>query len=144
MTPNAPVSSGDLFIFYGLLKQGAAGAPAELDFARDGAFLGPCRFSATMHDLGGFPGVVAGTDSCQGVLYRLDDASLAPAMDAFEDIIPGDPDGSLYRRETLDVLDDTNAPTGQRAWVYIYNQPVAGHPVLPDGNWPLDKGRARK
>ena len=139
-----PVSSGDEFIFYGLLKQGAAGAPAHLDFPRHGAFLGQCRFRGRMHDLGGFPGVWPGDVLCHGVRYRLDTATLAPEMDAFEDVKPDDPAGSLYRREKTGILDDSGRPTGGEAWIYIYNQPTDGYPVLEDGNWPLEKGRPRK
>lgn len=139
-----PVSSGDLFIFYGLLKQGAAGAPAHLDFPRHGEFLGPCRFRGRMHDLGGYPGVVPGDGTCHGVLYRLDAARLARQMDEFEDIRPDDPKGSLYRREKTDILEESGQPAGTQAWVYIYNQKADGYPVLEDGNWPLEKGRPRK
>ena len=139
-----PVSSGDHFVFYGLLKQGAAGAPAHLDFPAHGAFLGPCLFRGRMHDLGGFPGVVPGEDICHGTLYRLDDAGLAVEMDDFESLKPDDPDGSLYRRETTDLIDETGQPDGRTAWVYIYNQKPDGYPVLEDGNWPLEKGRPRK
>ncbi|WP_084395797.1 gamma-glutamylcyclotransferase family protein [Henriciella aquimarina] len=139
-----PVSSGNRFIFYGLLKQGAAGAPAHLDFPRHGEFLGPRRFAGRMLDLGGFPGVVPGEGACHGVLYRLDNAALAPEMDAFEDIKPDDPEGSLYRREKTDIIDDSGRPTGETAWIYIYNQSTNGYPVLEDGNWPLEKGRPRK
>ena len=135
-----PVSSGDPFIFYGLLKQGAAGAPAHLDFQRHGEFLGPCRFRGRMIDLGGFPGVVPGEDICHGVLYRLDAARLVRQMDDFEGIHAGDPTGSLYRREKTDIIDDTGRPYG-KAWIYTYNQKPDGYPVLEDGNWPLEKGR---
>ncbi|WP_300380523.1 gamma-glutamylcyclotransferase [Henriciella sp.] len=138
-----PVSSGDHFVFYGLLKQGAAGAPAHLDFPAHGEFLGPCQFRGRMLDLGGFPGVVPGEDTCRGVLYRLDTQSLASEMDAFESITPDDPAGSLYRRETTDLIDTSGQPTGRTAWIYIYNQNSDGYPVLEDGNWPLEKGRPR-
>lgn len=137
-----PVSSGDHFIFYGLLKQGAAGAPAHLDFGRHGEFLGPCRFKGRMFDLGGFPGVVPGDGICHGMLYRLDTARLAGEMDAFEDIRADDPGRSLYRREKTDLIDTSGQPDG-KAWIYIYNQKTDGYPVLEDGNWPLEKGRAR-
>ncbi|MEQ8557554.1 MAG: gamma-glutamylcyclotransferase family protein [Henriciella sp.] len=138
-----PVSSGDQFIFYGLLKQGAAGAPAHLDFPRHGEFLGPCRFRGRMIDLGGFPGVVPGEETCHGVLYRIDTTRLARQMDEFEGIRAGNPDGSLYRHEKTDILDDSDRPSGERAWIYTYNQSTDGYPVLEDGNWPLEKGRPR-
>lgn len=135
--------AGDLFIFYGLLKQGAAGAPDELGLEVAGDFLGPCRFRGAMLDLGGFPGAVAGETLCHGVLWRLKDAGIVPAMNAFEDVTD-DPATSLYLRRRVPVLDDAGADTGARGWIYIYNQKTDGFPILEDGNWPLDRGRQRK
>lgn len=137
------VQAGDLFIFYGLLKQGAAGAPNELGLDVAGEFLGPCRFRGSMLNLGGFPGVVAGDTLCHGVRWRVKDAGIIPAMDEFEDVTD-DPATSLYLRRRVPVLDDTGAETGEHAWIYIYNQKTDGFTTLSDGNWPLDRGRSRK
>lgn len=137
------VRTGDLFIFYGLLKQGAAGAPDELGLDVAGEFLGPCRFRGTMLDLGGFPGVVAGDTLCHGVRWRVKDAGIVPAMDEFEDVTD-DPATSLYLRRQVPVLDDAGAETSEQAWIYIYNQKTDGFASLSDGNWPLDRGRSRK
>nr|WP_225908142.1 gamma-glutamylcyclotransferase [Hyphomonas sediminis] len=126
-----------------MLKQGAAGAPNELGLDVAGDFLGPCRFRGRMPDLGGFPGVVSGDALCHGVRWRIRDASIAPAMDEFEDVTD-DPATSLYQRMRLPVLDDQGQVTGEDAWVYIYNQKTDGFSALEDGNWPLDRGKARK
>jgi len=144
MTLNGPVSPGDLFVFYGLLKQGAAGMPEDIDLETAGEFLGPCRFLGQMHDLGGFPGIVRGDTLCHGVRYRLNTASIASDLDAFEDVVPGDPQYSLYMRLKIPLLDDDAKMTGDQAWIYWYNQPVTGKPVIEDGNWPLDAGTTRK
>lgn len=138
-----PVRSGDLFVFYGLLKQGAAGMPADLPLEASGTFLGPCRFRGKLLDLGGFPGVVDGDTLCHGVRYQLMDASLIEAMDAFEDVTD-DPATSLYVRKKIPLLDDDFTPTGVEAWIYWYNQPTEGYDEITGGNWPLDAGRARK
>ena len=138
-----PVRSGDLFVFYGLLKQGAAGMPADLALEASGAFLGPCRFRGRLLDLGGFPGVVDGDTLCHGVRYRLADASLIRAMDAFEDVT-NDPATSLYVRMRIPLLADDGTPTGEQAWIYWYNQATEGFAEIADGNWPLDAGRVRK
>lgn len=144
MTLNGPVFSGDLFVFYGLLKQGAAGMPEDIDLDAAGAFLGPCRFLGAMYDLGGFPGVVNGTTLCHGVRYRLDDARLASALDAFEDVVPNDPKYSLYMRLKIPLLSAEGEPTDEQGWIYWYNQPVKGFTEIADGNWPLEAGKARK
>ena len=135
MTTNGSVASGDLFFFYGLLKNGASGMPAHIDLEAGGAFLRPATMRGALYDLGGFPGVVKGTGLVQGLLYRLDDVSLAGPLDAFEDVVPGDPAASLYLRVRRDVLDVGGKPMGETAWVYWYNRPVDGRRLIPDGNW---------
>jgi len=135
--------SGDLFVFYGLLKQGAAGAPAALDLAGAGTFGTPCRFRGRMVDLGGFPGVVAGETLCHGLRWRLRDADIVPEMDAFEDVTD-DPSTSLYLRMKVPLLDDPGAATGEDAWIYWYNRSVDRYAPVADGNWPLDAGKTRK
>ena len=137
------VQAGDVFIFYGLLKQGAAGGPDALALDVAGEFLGPCRFRGTMLDLGGFPGVVPGDVLCHGARWRVKDASVVPAMDEFEDVTD-DPATSLYLRRKTAVLNEAGVETGEQAWIYIYNQKTDGFPVIEDGNWPLDRGRSRK
>lgn len=139
-----PVSPGDLFAFYGLLKQGAAGMPAHIDLEAAGAFEGPCRFRGAMYDLGGFPGVIDGETLCIGMLWRVSDVSVIPALDDFEDVVPGDPAASLYLRTKRPLLTEAGAPTGDEAHIYWYNRPVEGCPEITDGNWPLDRGRTRK
>jgi gamma-glutamylcyclotransferase (GGCT)/AIG2-like uncharacterized protein YtfP len=138
-----PVRQGDLFVFYGLLKQGAAGMPADLPLETSGRFLGPCRFRGRLLDLGGFPGVVDGEDLCHGVRYELTNASIISAMDEFEDVTD-DPATSLYLRKRVPLLGDDGVATGETAWVYWYNQPAEGFEYIADGNWPLDAGRVRK
>lgn len=143
MSINGKVFPNDLFVFYGLLKQGAAGAPEDIDLAGHGTFIGPCCFKGRMMDLGGFPGVVDGENLCHGVRYRIDDPSIVPAMDAFEDVT-SDPKTSLYIRKKVPLYTQGGVETNRQAWVYRYNQPDKGYPILMDGNWPLDRGKARK
>ena len=135
-----PVSPGDLFAFYGLLKRGAAGMPAHIDLETAGRFAGPCRFHADMYDLGGYPGVVRGTTLCHGVLWRIADVSIIADLDDFEDVDPADPERSLYRRRHIPVLDDFARPTGETAQIYVYNQTVEGARHIADGDWPLGAG----
>ncbi|TGY89911.1 gamma-glutamylcyclotransferase [Marinicauda algicola] len=138
---NGPVSKGDLFVFYGLLKKGAAGAPAHIDLEAAGRYLGPCRFRARLVDLGGYPGAVDGETLCTGELYVLEDVSVARELDAFEDVEAGDPADSLFQRRKIDVLDDEGRPTGQTAWIYWYAKPAAGAPEVANGDWPLEGKR---
>jgi hypothetical protein len=103
---NPPVQAGDLFVFYGLLKLGAAGQPADLPLGTAGAFGAPCRFRGQMVDLGGFPGVVAGNALCHGIRWILDDVSIIGPMDEFEDVTD-DPATSLYIRTRIPLCDDS-------------------------------------
>ena len=144
MTTNGPVSSGDLFFFYGLLKQGAAGMPDHIDLEAAGAFLNDVWVRGALYDLGGFPGVVAGDGLVQGIQYRLDAREIADQLDAFEDVLPDDPKRSLYRRERTALLTANGDPIGKTAWIYIYNQPVDAYGRIDTGVWPLEAGTKRK
>ena len=132
------VVSGDLFIFYGLLKQGAAGAPAHIPLDKAGVFLGPCEFEGEMFDAGGYPGVRVGVKPCMGQLYRLDDISILPALDAFEDCDMADPDASLYQRRRVTYSNGPADTSSGMAWVYWYVAPSSHMPLMKSGNWPLD------
>lgn len=88
--------------------------------------VGPARTKAVfaLHDLGLFPGLVAGgTHSVLGEIYEVDEPTLA-ALDRLE----GHPD--FYRRATIDLEDDALAVT------YLLSQAqVEGHPVIASGSW---------
>ena len=133
--------AGDLFAFYGLLKQGAAGAPSHIDLEGVGTFLGPCWFAGAMYDLGDHPGVVTGDTLCEGMAYELRDPRIVPELDEFEDVYPDDPAGSLYRRIRIPLLRADGNPDGRTAWIYWYNQSIAGGRRILDGCWPLAAGR---
>ena len=64
MTPGK-VAEGDLFVFYGLLKQGAVGAPSALDLAGAGAFgAGPIGRLRSLGDIGAVRHVRRSYRSC--------------------------------------------------------------------------------
>lgn len=138
MTINGEVKAGDRFVFYGLLQPVSESFPQVIDLAGSGAFLGEARIRGDLYDVGGFPGMVAGDGLVSGTLYRIDDPVIVPEIDAFEDIVPGDEAESLYRREQHPVLNADGAPTGQTAWVYIFNKPLAEDPKIESGDWLKD------
>ncbi|MEM9740100.1 MAG: gamma-glutamylcyclotransferase family protein [Pseudomonadota bacterium] len=137
------VSSGDAFIFYGLLKQHAAGAPSHINLEEAGRFEAPCQFRGDMYDLGGYPGVVAGDTLCQGVVWRIEDVSILPELDAFEDVVPGNPEASRYWRETWSILDQAGHATGEMAQIYVYYAALEDCPRIANGHWPVSMGRSR-
>ena len=132
------VKSGDLFFLYGLLRVGSSNMPEDIDLVAGGEFLGPAFMQGDLYDVGGFPGIVKGTGNVGGLLYRLDDVSLVPAMDAFEDVVDGDPESSMYQRIRKPLFDSERMDTGKKAWVYWYNQSVEGFEKIEDGDWPLN------
>lgn len=142
MTINGEVKTGDLFVFYGLLQPVSESFPHVIDLTGSGAFLGEARIRGDLYDVGGYPGMVAGEGLVCGTLYRIDDPVIVPEIDAFEDIIPGEEAESLYRREQHPVLNADGAPTGQAAWVYIFNKPLAEDPKIESGDW-LKEGEPR-
>ena len=128
---------GSLFIFYGLLKNGAKNAPAHIPMDRAGEYLGACRFYGEMFDTGGYPGVRDGKAVCTGQLYRLDDASILPLLDEFEACDMGDPAGSLYQRRKVAYFDGPPEQDAGEAWIYWYTAENRHMPVIPTGDWPL-------
>ena len=126
-----------LFVFYGLLKQGAEGAPSHIPFDTAGEFLGPCCFQADMFDAGGYPGVREGEGICHAVLYRLDDPTILPDMDAFEDCDMADPEGSMYQRRRIAYFDGPQGFEDGTAWIYWYAFKHSHFPSLETGIWPL-------
>lgn len=142
MTINGEVKAGDLFVFYGLLQPVSESFPHVIDLAGSGAFLGEARIRGDLYDVGGYPGMVAGDGLVCGTLYRIDDPVIVPEIDAFEDIVPGEEAESLYRREQHPVLNADGVPTGQTAWVYVFNKSLAEDPKIESGDW-LKEGEPR-
>ncbi|WP_394840927.1 gamma-glutamylcyclotransferase [Pendulispora brunnea] len=100
---------------------------------RDARFVGPARTERgfRLHDLGVYPGLVAGGDtSVAGELYEVDAHTLA-ALDAFE--------GDEYHREHI-TLDD-----GQCAEAYLLAREIAaGFPLIASGDWRAHRQNAQR
>ena len=135
MVVNGPVSPGDLFFFYGTLKQGAQGAPDHLDLASAGSFLGPASIRGDLYHLGDYPGVIRGRGVVHGTRFRFDDLSILAVLDDYEGVTP-ELDASLYLRRLTPLIDRNREPTGARAWVYWYNQSVQDRTRIENGVWP--------
>ena len=135
MSTSASISAGELFAFYGSLKQGAGQAPDGIHLEACGTFLGACYFRADMYDLGAYPAVIPGDTLCHAERYRVHDPDIVPVLDAYEGMVEGD-ERSLYVRRKTPLRDDHGTLTGDTAWIYWYNHPVDAARRIDTGVWP--------
>lgn len=118
----AVMGSGDILLaVYGTLLGGGEGLEV----------VGPCRIPGVLYDLGGVPGLVEGEGVVHGELLRVASVEVLAALDDYELYDPERPQASVYVRRRVELVE----PVGTRAWVYVYNQPVAGAPRMPGGRW---------
>lgn len=124
-TPALSISRTPLVAVYGTLKRGLR----NHHWLEGAAFLGSDRLtSATLYDLGPFPG--AKPEPSRGVeveIYRVD-ATLLTELDRLEDFRPRQPHTGLYRR---DIHTTAYGP----AWLYLYNPEVTGCEAIRQGGW---------
>lgn len=119
----------DLIMFYGSLQQGERpydklNLARMLDYVQDGTFRGD------LHDMGWYPACVPGDGIVHGGIYRIRDVGVVDILDQFERYDPKDPDGSLYQRIRVQLVDPDF-----ETWTYIYNRDVTGRPVIESGHW---------
>jgi gamma-glutamylaminecyclotransferase len=77
-----------------------------------------------LHDLGPFPGLVAGGEhAVSGEVYAVDEATLA-ALDLLED------HPRFYRRTSIVLADGANVET-----YLLTPEQVAGHPIISSASW---------
>ena len=107
-----------LVFVYGTLMKGQA----NHRLLRDESYLGEATLDGyDMYDLGYFPGIVPGTGTVRGELYRVVTVELLSL-----DVLEGQ--GTLYSRETVPVrLEDGSAVD---AFVYVYLLCVEDCPLL--------------
>ncbi|MFG6160283.1 gamma-glutamylcyclotransferase [Halomonas sp. 1390] len=124
-TPSLAVLRTPLVAVYGTLKRGLR----NHHWLEDAAFLGEdCLTGATLYDLGPYP--AAKLEASRGIaveVFRID-ARLLAGLDRLEDYRVRTP-----RKGDYDRLIHTT--TFGPAWLYLYNRPVAGYPVIREGHW---------
>jgi len=89
------------------------------------SFVGRGRVQGRLLSLGSYPGLVEGTDSVQGELYRLDRPEVLADIDREE--------GYNFERRTTPV----RRADGRRAqaWAYWYRGPRTRALAIPEGDW---------
>lgn len=91
---------------------------------------GPASVRGALCTLGAYPAFdPAGRGLVHGELYRVLDARVIAALDAYEEFDPGRPDASLFVRARVPL-----ASRRETAWVYLYNGTKRGAAV-PSGRW---------
>ena len=123
--PAYSISRTPLVAVYGTLKRGLR----NHHWLEGADFLGSDRLtSATLYDLGPFPG--AKPEPSRGVeveVFRVD-TRLLTSLDRLEDFRPRQPHAGLYHRAI-------HATTFGSAWLYLYNPEVAGCRAIRQGGW---------
>ena len=94
-------------------------------------FVGKCRWTGVLYDLGRYPGAVPGEGTVHGDLFRLRGSQVWSVLDRYEGYDPNREDASLFVRQPV-ALD---TPEDCTAWVYWYNGDPASHPRVSSGDW---------
>jgi len=129
-----------LFVYGTLMRVASAwriGRAERERLARESDWLGPASLRARLYDLGDYPGVVLSEtagDVVHGEVVRLADPDHSFRwLDAYESIVPGDPDASEYVRAVVPV---TLADGSVRdAWTYLYNRDLSALTPVFAGRW---------
>ena len=125
------------YIFiYGTLQPGLA--PGEVARAVEKLKpVGEGSVACILYDLGVYPGAVADSAAQSrvfGTVYELpEDTEALRNLDQYEGFNPDAVADSLFVREQLNVEMADGHPL--RCWIYLYNLPPVGAPVIPDGRY---------
>ena len=135
----APVDDGSVehIFVYGTLRSRAKAAERQL-LAKHAVRVGVGHVRSASLFLGEYPYAVPVKTSGSvlvGEVYRLDPATrtdILRKLDIYEEFDPKNPQGSLYRREVVQVR---IGKEHIRAWIYWYNRPLGDSPLLRHGNY---------
>lgn len=123
-----PAEPGFLFV-YGTLRRPCAPA-AVLPLVRGLEPAGPATMRGCLHDLGPYPGMVAGAGLVHGDLLRVTDPAQLGPLDAYEECDGPEP---LFRRTV--GLARRGDGTEVQAWVYMYGRPIDAAPLIAGGDY---------
>ncbi|PYF04351.1 gamma-glutamylcyclotransferase (GGCT)/AIG2-like uncharacterized protein YtfP [Rhodopseudomonas faecalis] len=128
----------DLLFVYGTLMRGFDHPMARL-LEHNADFLGEAQCPGRLYLVRHYPGLVDSDDDNErvhGHLFRLrQPAQLLAELDDYEGCGADAPPPAEYRRElrTITAADGT----AQQAWVYLYNWPIDGMPLIAGGRFDL-------
>src|SRR4051794_16941505 len=124
-----------LFV-YGTLRKGFH-QPAYEYLSKYFAFLSVAKVRGRLYDLGEYPAAIPVKEDCfvTGELYELKAADefnwVIEQLDEYEGLNPEEGERPLYKRELADVFYENKIA---KAWIYWYNQSLAGYPPISSGD----------
>jgi gamma-glutamylcyclotransferase (GGCT)/AIG2-like uncharacterized protein YtfP len=124
-----------LFV-YGTLRRGFHN-PAYEYISKHFNLVGEATVRGKLYDLGKYPAAVSTSEEAfiKGELYELKEAGefewAIEQLDDYEGLNPEEGETQLYLREIADVYHNGNLT---QAWIYWYNQDLAGYPLIPSGD----------
>ena len=122
-------AKADIYVvLYGSLRRGQ---PQFRELGLDSAleFVGNCEFPAVLHDFGEYPGAADGQGTVKAEVYKVIDSGIFKKLDEYEEFDNRNLSKSLFVRRCV------NIPRVGDAWVYMYNKPVDGAPIIESGDW---------
>jgi len=99
-------------------------------------YVGPDAVAGRLFDLGPYPALTPGPGRVSGQVFALKDPRAMAILDRFEVCLPFEPQESEYLREQWPLLE-----RGLTAWVYVFNRPFSGLPLIASGDWALHQSR---
>jgi gamma-glutamylcyclotransferase (GGCT)/AIG2-like uncharacterized protein YtfP len=125
-----------LLFVYGSLRSDC-GHAMHRHLATGAQLLGPAAFCGLLYRIGWYPGVISSADPTHrvhGELYELSAPDeLLAVLDRYEGCAPDDPPPTEYIRRLCPVRPAAGGEV--LAWVYLYNRPVTGLPLIVDGRY---------
>ncbi|HET9055857.1 MAG TPA: gamma-glutamylcyclotransferase family protein [Chitinophagaceae bacterium] len=100
-------------------------------------FVGDAKVKGLLYDLGPYPAAVPVGDDrfIVGELYEIKNKNeygwALAQLDDYEGLNPIEGDIPFYKREAVEVFINDHII---RAWVYWFNQPVEGYPLITSGD----------
>lgn len=96
-------------------------------------YVAPGVINGELYDIGDYPGLIInnGDNRVYGIVYDVDDETLA-VIDDYEGYGPEQDQPNLYTRKLVNITAEGGVIN---AWVYIYNLPVTGLPLISSGNY---------
>ena len=126
----------DYLFVYGTLRRDTESEMYHL-LARYAVFVGEATYQGRLYRIDDYPGIVPSDDptrQVKGEVFSLHEpAKGLSALDQYEECGPGFTEPAEYVRVKQEVV----LGTGQKltAWVYIYNRPTEGLPVIASGDF---------